>query len=167
MSAKSSTIENSRQAGLVISRILDAPPSLVFRSWTNPKYLVSWWGPKGFTAPLCNIDLRIGGKYHFCMRSPEGKDYYSTGVYREIVNPRRIVCTDSFADEKGNVVPATHYGMGGDFPLEMLVTVTFEEIEGKTKMTLKHDGLPAGTMSEMTKTGWNESFDKLAESLAK
>jgi uncharacterized protein YndB with AHSA1/START domain len=167
MSAKSNTIEKSRQAGLMITRIFAAPPSLVFRSWTNPKYLASWWGPKGFTAPLCNIDLRIGGKYHFCMRSPDGKDYYSTGVYREIVNPKRIVCTDSFADEKGNIVPATHYGMKGDFPLEMLVTVTFEEFEGKTKLTLKHDGFPIGDMSDLAKTGWNESFDKLAESLAK
>jgi uncharacterized protein YndB with AHSA1/START domain len=99
------------------------------------------------------------------MRSPDGKDYWSTGVFREIVPPERIVCTDSFADERGNVVPATHYGMTGDFPLEMLVTVTFEEIEGKTKMTLRHVGLPAGTMSDMTNAGWNESFDKLANSL--
>ena len=63
------------------------------------------------------------------------------------------------------MVPATHHGMSADFPLEMLVTITFEEQEGKTKMTLRHVGLPAGTMSDLTKAGWNESFDKLAESL--
>ena len=99
------------------------------------------------------------------MRSPEGKDYWSTGVYREIVPLQRIVCTDSFADEQGNVVPATYYGMSPDFPLEMLVTVTFEDQAGKTRMTLKHTGLPTGDMREETGAGWNQSFDKLAASL--
>jgi len=77
------------------------------------------------------------------MRSPDGKDFWSTGVYREIKPLNKIVYTDSFADEKGNVVPATHYGFGSDFPLERLVTVTCEESEGKTKLTLRHAGLPA------------------------
>ena len=99
------------------------------------------------------------------MRSPEGKDYWSTGVYREIVPMKRIVCTDSFADEEGNVVPATYYGMSPDFPLEMLVTVTFEEFGGKTKLILRHTGIPRGADQEGAEQGWNESFDKLAEIL--
>ena len=152
------------QQELVITRVFDAPRELVWKAWTEPDRLMQWWGPKGFTAPVCEIDLRVGGKYLNCMRSPEGKDYWSTGVYREILAPQRIVCTDSFADEHGNVVPATHYGMRPDFPLEMLVTVTFEEQEGKTTMTLRHVGLPS-EMSELAGAGWNESFDKLAESL--
>jgi len=125
-----------------------------------------WWGPKGFTAPFCKIDLRVNGVLLYCMRSPDGKDYWSTGVYREIVKPERIVCTDSFADERGNVVPATHYGMSADFPLEMLVTVTLEEHEGKTKLTLIHVGIPSGADRDGAHKGWNESFDKLAEHLA-
>jgi len=152
------------QQELVITRVFDAPRELVWKAWTEPDRLMQWWGPKGFTAPVCEIDLRVGGKYLNCMRSPEGKDYWSTGVYREILAPQRIVCTDSFADEHGNVVPATHYGMSPDSPLEMLVTVTFEEQEGKTTMTLRHVGLPS-EMSELAGAGWNESFDKLAESL--
>jgi len=153
------------QQELVITRVFDAPRELVWKAWTEPDRLMQWWGPKGFTAPVCEIDLRVGGKFLNCMRSPEGKDYWSTGVYREIVPLERIVCTDSFADEHGNVVPATHYGMSPDFPLEMLVTVTFEEHEGKTTMTLGHVGIPAGQMRELTGAGWNESFDKLTESL--
>jgi uncharacterized protein YndB with AHSA1/START domain len=97
------------------------------------------------------------------MRSPEGQDIWGIGVYREIVPLERIVCTDSFADEKGNVVPATHYGMSDDIPHEMLITVTFEDLAGKTRMTLRHEGLPAGEMSDGANAGWNESFDKLAE----
>ena len=153
------------QQELVITRVFDAPRELVWKAWTEPERFMQWWGPKGFTSPVCKIDLRVGGKYLSCMRSPEGKDYWSTGVYREIVEPERIVCTDSFADEEGNVAPATYYGMSPDFPLEMLVTVTFEEHEGKTKLTLQHVGIPAGENSDLAEAGWNESFDKLAESL--
>lgn len=149
---------------LVITRVFDAPRTAVWKAWTDPKRCVRWWGPEGFTAPACEIDLRVGGKYLFCMRSPEGKDYWSTGVYRDIVPMERIVLTDSFSDEKGNVVPASHYGMLDDWPLELLVTVTFEEQGGKTKMILRHAGIPSGMMGDC-EAGWNGSFDKLAEIL--
>jgi uncharacterized protein YndB with AHSA1/START domain len=148
-----------------ITRILDAPRKMVWKAWTDPSQMVKWWGPKTFTSPSCKMDFRVGGKYLFCMRSPDGKDFWSTGVYREIEPLNKIVYTDSFADEKGNVVPATQYGFDSDFPLEMLVTVTFEESEGKTKLTLRHVGMPAGEMSRLATLGWNESFDKLAETL--
>jgi len=165
MIERNSPPTKSGERELIITRIFDAPRELVWKAWTDPERLMQWWGPKGFTAPVCQIDLRVGGKYLNCMRSPEGRDYWGTGVYREIIPLERIVCTDSFADEHGDVVPATHYGMRPDFPLEMLVTVTFEEHEGKTRLTLKHVGLPSGEDHDNTQAGWNESFDKLAESL--
>jgi uncharacterized protein YndB with AHSA1/START domain len=149
---------------LVITRIFDAPRDAVWKAWTEPEHLTRWWGPKEFTAPACKIDFRVGGKYLFCMRSPEGQDFWSTGVYREIVPMERLVCTDSFADKKGNVVPASHYGMQGEFPTELQVTVTFEEDGGKTRMTLEHAGLPATMLSDC-EAGWSGSFDKLADSL--
>jgi uncharacterized protein YndB with AHSA1/START domain len=99
------------------------------------------------------------------MRGPDGKDYWSTGVYCEIVPEQRLVMTDSFSDEYGNVVPASHYGLSEAFPLELQVIVTFEEQDGRTRMTLRHIGVPEGTMSELTSAGWNESFDKLASYL--
>jgi uncharacterized protein YndB with AHSA1/START domain len=131
-----------------------------------------WWGPKMFYSPTVQIDFREGGKYLSCMRSDQGpemfqKGLWSTGVYQEIVELEKIVSTDSFADENGNVVPGTHYGMSEDFPLEMQVTVTFEDYDqGKTRMILKHKGMPAGADSEGANQGWNESFDKLATSLS-
>ena len=146
---------------LLIVREFDAPLALVWKAWTEPESCMKWWGPKNFTSPFCKIDFKVGGKYLNCMRSPEGKDFWSTGTYLEIVPMERIVCTDSFADEKGNVVPSSHYGMEG-FPLELQITVEFEEHEGKTKMTLTHEGIPSGKMTELTNAGWNESFDKLA-----
>jgi uncharacterized protein YndB with AHSA1/START domain len=163
--AKNNVISERGKQEIVITRIFDAPRELVWKAWTDPKHFQRWWGPKDYTCPFCQMDLRVGGKYLNCMRSPEGQEYWSTGVYREIIPMERIVFTDCFADEQGNVVPATHYGMSADFPLEMLVTVIFEDSGNKTKMTLKHVDLPIGEMTEQTGAGWNESFDKLAESL--
>jgi uncharacterized protein YndB with AHSA1/START domain len=162
--------QTNKKNQLVITRVFDAPRHLVWEVWTDPKHVKRWWGPKGFTTPVAKNDFRVGGKYLYCMRGPKDteydKDFWSTGVYREIVKPERIVATDSFADDKGNVVPGSHYGMPDDFPLEMLVTVTFEDIGGKTRMTLRHAGMPAGEMADGAGQGWNESFDKLDELLA-
>lgn len=151
---------------ITITRLFNAPAKLVWRAWTEPQHFMHWWGPKDFTCPACTMDFRVGGKYLWCMRGPDGRDYWSAGVYREIVPLKRIVYTDAFADEKGNVVPASHYGLPGeDWPMEMTVTITLEESDGKTKMTLIHAGHPGGLMSEMATAGWNQSFDKLTESL--
>ena len=152
---------------LVITRVLDAPRELVWRVWTEPEHVKCWHGPKGCTAPVARSDLRVGGTYLYAMRSPDGQDFWSTGSYREVAPPERIVATDSFSDPEGNVVPASQYGMAGDWPLELLTTVTFEEAGGKTRLTLQHEGLPAGEQREMAGYGWNESLDKLESCLAK
>ncbi len=165
--ARGKAAKHTEKREIVITRVFDAPRELVWKAWTDPERLKRWWGPKTFTAPFCTLDLRVGGTYLYCMRSPDGKDYWSTGVYREIVPLERIVCTDSFADEKGKVVPATHYGMSPDFPPEMLVTVTFEEHGGKTTLTLRHTGIPAGTDRSLAEQGWSESLDKLDGVLAR
>jgi uncharacterized protein YndB with AHSA1/START domain len=150
------------QQELVIERVLDAPRDKVWEAWTDPEQFKKWWGPKDFTAPTVEIDLQEGGKYLYCMRSPDGQDVWGTGKYREIVPMERLVFTDSFADENGNVVPGTQYGMSDEFPLEMQITVTFEDVDGGTKLTLRHDGLPAGDTGDQAEAGWNESLDKLA-----
>lgn len=158
---------NPNKKQLEIVRVFNAPRDLVWKMWTDLEYFKKWWGPKNFTCPSASIDLRVGGKYLNCMQAPDGKNYWSTGVYREIVPMEKIVYTDSFADEKGNVVPATHYGMGGSFPLEMLVTVTFEDVGDKTKMTLIHselEGIDPKMLADMD-LGWNQSFDKMASVL--
>ncbi len=168
---KDRPVPKSVEGDLTIIREFNAPRGQVWKAWTDPEAVKQWWGPKSFTTPVSRIDLRVGGTYLYCMHGagPDGvvRDYWGTGIYREIVPPEKIVCTDSFADEKGKVVPATHYGMEGDWPLELLVTVTFAEQEGRTTMTLRHTGIPAGQMRELTEAGWKESFDKLVELLAK
>lgn len=155
----------SMSQDIVITRVFDAPLALVWRAWTESEQLMKWWGPEHFTAPVCTIDFRVGGKYHYCMRSPEGQDYWNTGVFLEIVPHQRIVYTDSFADEAGNVVSAASIGMGDDFPPELTVIVTFAEVDGKTHFSLTQRGMPAGEMAEMTHAGWSQSLDKLEATL--
>ncbi|HOB59449.1 MAG TPA: SRPBCC domain-containing protein [Methanoregulaceae archaeon] len=155
------TMTKRKSAGLSITRVFDAPVDLVWKAWTDPGYVKRWWGPKDFTAPFIMIDFRVGGTSLLCMRSPDGQEFWSTGIYREIVPEKRIVTTDSFSDEKGAIVPASFYGMTGVWPLELLVTLTFEEKNGKTTFTLVHEGMPPGEPSEQAKAGWNESLDKL------
>jgi uncharacterized protein YndB with AHSA1/START domain len=116
MARRSNLAKKIVEQELVITRVFDAPRELLWKAWTDPERLMRWWGPKHFTSPFCEIDLRVGGKYLNCMRSPEGQDFWSTGVYKEIVPMQRLVCTDCFADEKGNVVPASHYGLTGTGP---------------------------------------------------
>ncbi|EMJ91922.1 SRPBCC domain-containing protein [Leptospira alstonii] len=152
---------NQTNEELVITRIFNAPRETVFEAWTIPEQIVRWWGPKDFTSPVCKIDFRVDGKYLFCMRSPDGQEFWSTGVYKEIVKPEKIVQTDSFADKDGNTVPASEYGIQGSWPESLLVTLIFEDHQGKTKLTLRHSGIPSGEIRDMTNVSWNESLDKL------
>lgn len=150
---------------LEITRLLAAPRERVFKAWTEPEQVKHWWGPNGFTTPVSSIDLRPGGAWHYCMRSPEGRDYWSKGVYRQIVEPERIVSTDFFADEQGNQVPPAQYGMSADWPAEMQVTVSFAEQDGKTKLTVQQSVPEPLARESGAVEGWNQSLDRLAQHL--
>ena len=156
----------AEQNEIVITRVFDASQKLLFKAWTEPERMKRWWGPNGFTLPYCTVDLRPGGVIHSCMRSPDGQDIWCKGVYREIVEPEKIVSTDSFSDRDGNLVEPSKYGMP-DWPMEALITVTFEEEAGKTKFTLRHavGAAPAAARDEC-RAGWSESLDRLAGYLA-
>ena len=157
----------TEEDGLVIERVFDAPRELVWRAWTEPTHFKRWYGPKSMALPVCEMDFRVDGRYLFGMRSPEGFEHWTTGVYREIVPLERFVATESMADADGNHVSATHYGMPGDAPSEMTVILTLEDAaEGKTKMTLRHIAAwPNDEMAAGAAGGWNEAFDKLEAAL--
>jgi uncharacterized protein YndB with AHSA1/START domain len=136
----------------------------VFKARTDPEHF-ALVGAKGFTLPFCKIDLRPGGVMHCCMRSPEGQDIWCTGVYREVVEPSLLVSTDFFSDEEGSLVQPSHYGMSPE-PSETLVTVTFAEHDGKTKLTLQQGVLKSVTERHGAQQGWTETLDRLADYLA-
>ena len=150
---------------ITITRTINAPIEKVWDRWTDADQYMCWWGPKGFTAPHAEFDLRQGGRYLSCMRGPDGKEYWDTGTFKEIERLNHIVYTDYFADERGNIVPPSYYGMRGDQPVEMAVQVSLEDLGDKTRLTLEQCGFPDSEMLDQAKLGWNQSFDKLEECL--
>jgi uncharacterized protein YndB with AHSA1/START domain len=154
MAARTSTATRSAERELVITRAFDAPRALVFKVWTEPERLVRWWGPEGFTVPSCEMDLRPGGAFRFLMRSPEGNDHRLQGVYREIVEPERLVFTWAWV------------GANGKPGHETLVTVTFAEHGAKTKLTLHQAVFESVESRDSHEEGWTECLDRLAVCLA-
>ncbi len=152
------------QKTVSIERTFDLPAKKLWQAWTEPESCKKWWGPKDFTCPHCDIDFKVGGKYLNCMRSSEGAEFWTTGVYKEIIPGKKLVFTDSFSNKNGNAIPASDLNMPGNWPMELLVTVTSEEIGGKTKMNLQQVGVPQEMYDECIK-GWNECFDKLEEKM--
>lgn len=148
------------QKAIAIERKFNLSPDIVWKAWTEAESCKKWWGPKAYTCSSCTIDFRTGGKYLNAMKGTDGKEIWSTGTYKEIIPLKKIVQTDNFADSDGNIVPASFYNMPGEWVEELVVTVTFEEVDGKTNMTLHHAGLPAEMRDECIK-GWQSSFDKL------
>jgi len=159
--------EHNAGSAILIERVFDAPLARVWQAWSDPQQFKRWWGVRAFTTPVAEIDFQVGGKYLYCMRAADGQEVWGTGVYREIIDQQRIVFSDSFADAQGNPVSGDYYGMGEDFPDDLQISVTLEDIgNGRTRQTLEHIGMPAGELAEMTTASWNESFDKLAELLS-
>lgn len=145
---------------LIISRTFNGSAERLFRAWTNPAELMKWWGPSGFTSPECRVDLRVGGEYHYCSRSPEGVEFWSRGIFREIIWPKKLVVADSFSDDSGRIIAPSAVGLPHDWPSTLLITVTFEDHGRQTVFTLRHERLPY-EMMQHCRAGWNESLDKL------
>jgi uncharacterized protein YndB with AHSA1/START domain len=150
----SSTAAQAGELELVLTRVFDAPRSLVFKAWTEPEHLEHWQNaPQGFTVTTHESNIRTGGSYRICMRSPEGTEHWLQGVYREVVAPERLVFTHVWLDSQGR--PGQ----------ETLVTITFAERGGKTELTLKHTGFKSVEASNGHKLGWTSTLDRLAEYL--
>ncbi|MEH2105139.1 SRPBCC domain-containing protein [Nostoc sp.] len=164
MSNKNDSTNAQSEREIVITRIFNAPRELVFQVWTDPKHIAQWWGPKGFTTRVTELDLRPGGKWRYVMIGPDGTEYSAKGVFREIVPLQRIVTSDEFDEGFEKVVNA-------DLPRGIVMTVIFEDLAGKTKLTLQimHESVEDRFKHEHMGViaGWNSSFDCLDEFLAK
>ncbi len=159
-------MQSTNGQGVSVTRIIKAPRERVFRSWTEAHLLMRWWAPNGCSTPACTVDLRIGGRFHYCVRLPDGHDIWGLGIYREIVAPERIVYTDMFADAAGRPVLPTHYGMSAAYPHETQVTVLFEDLNGMTRLTIHHGVAATFQEHKGIEQGWNEMLDHLVEALA-
>lgn len=156
----------------VITRELDAPRDLVFAAWTEPERLAQWWGPKGFTVKVANVDLRPGGMFHYGMVGPDGSEMWGKFVYREIAPPERITFVVSFSDENAGT---TRHPMAPTWPAEMLNVVTFTAHGEKTTITLRSSAYNATDEERATfkaghasmQGGFTGTFHQLAAYLAK
>jgi uncharacterized protein YndB with AHSA1/START domain len=140
---------------VTLTRVIDTPRELVWRAWTEPKHLAQWFGPRGFTSSVPELDVRVGGALRIVMHGPDGNDYPMKGVFREVVAPERLVFSNIAVDKDGNHL------------LEGETTVILEEQGGKTKLTLHTHAVGlvpiAPQMLAGMEAGWSQSLDKLDE----
>ena len=149
---------------MTVTRVFDAPRELVWKAWTDPKYVMQWWGPKGFTAPFCEIDFRVGGKFLCCMRAPDGQEFWNGGEYHEIVLHEKIVYSMHFTDPEGNKVEPAHYGIEHEAIDDVHDVITFEDFgNGQTKLTFIGNEPMESAKDSGQLEGWNEILDKVAE----
>jgi uncharacterized protein YndB with AHSA1/START domain len=147
-------VETSGDSAVVMTRVFDAPRQLVFEAFSRPELLKRWFGPRGWTLAVCEVDLRVGGGFRFVLEGPDGRQLGMRGVYREIAAPERSVHLESF----------------DDYPGESVVTAVFGEAGGKTTLTVTVDYGSREVRDMVVASGMEhgaaESNDKLAEMLA-
>jgi len=152
---------------LVLEREFKAPRELVFQAFTQAEHLKHWWGPRGWTLPVCHLDFRVGGVWHYCMKCEDknqgdfyGMESWGKAVYREIVEPEKIVYVDYFSDAEGNVadnMPSTN------------VTLTFVETDSGTKVINHAEYASAESLKQVMDMGMLEgitdTWNRLVEHL--
>ena len=146
---------------VVIERHFDAPVELVWKMWTESEHFAAWYGPTGATIPVAKMNVRVGGSRHICMamETPNGPmQMWFVGEFLEIVANERLVYTEAMSDEDGNVISPAQMGMPEGHPETTQVIVELEPVDGKTKMTMTHIGVPADSPGA---SGWGMVFDKL------
>ncbi len=151
-------INTTSRQEIIITRVFDAPRALVFQAWTDPRHLAQWWGPRGFTNPRCEIDVRPGGIIRIDMRAPNGAIYPMAGVYLEVIQPERLTYTSGALDENGKQL------------FEFLHVVTFAERNGKTTLTIKSEVVKTTAQGRKYiggfEAGMTQSLERLASLVA-
>ena len=139
---------------LVMTREINAPRETVFNAWTDPETLKKWFGPEGVNTIAAEVDLTVGGSYQLTMQEPDGNTIEHGGVYREIDPPSKVVFTWVLDGQSCE-------GSEGQYA-ETVVTIDFEDLGSRTRLTLTHDFLPSEASKEGHNMGWSGSLDRLA-----
>ncbi|HET7152473.1 MAG TPA: SRPBCC domain-containing protein, partial [Candidatus Kapabacteria bacterium] len=156
---RSNSVYKPETRELTITRTLNAPRELVWKVWTEPKHLAQWWGPNGFTNPVCEADVRPGGAIRIHMYHPDYPEHWVKGVFNEVVAPNKLVFTNN-----------AHIGESNPPSLESVTTVTLEELNGGTKLTMHT--IVTNIKPEMAaglagmEEGWNQSLDRFESAVA-
>ncbi len=144
-----------------ITRTFEAPIQTIWNMWTDPDLFSQWYGPNGFSVPVAEMDVTVGGTRKICMANDapdRSMTMWFIGVYKEVTEPKRLIYTESMCDADGNVLSPADMGMP-NHPDVTEVVVELSEEDGTTVMTMTHKGVPAGSAGE---GGWSQAFDKLA-----
>ena len=149
-----------------IERMFDAPRERVFDAWTQPEHLLQWYAPRGCTITLAKLDVRPGGRFHWCIHNPSFGDCWCVGVYKEVVRPERIVYTLATADSAGNQIEPVQAGHDARWPRETLVTVTLADVRGSTRLTLEQNVLESLAKHTGAHPSWLQMLDRLGEIVA-
>jgi uncharacterized protein YndB with AHSA1/START domain len=160
------TDHTDSQNAVTIERTLDAPADVIWQMWTQPEHFAAWYGPTGASIPVARMDVRVGGTRLICMEmaTPNGTmQMWFTGEYREVVENKRLLYTESMSDADGNVVSPSDLGMPEGHPTTTEVLVELDDLGGRTKMVMTHIGIPEGSPGA---AGWAMAFDKLVALLA-
>jgi uncharacterized protein YndB with AHSA1/START domain len=150
---------------LVVTRVLDAPVEQVWQAWTQPEHVKRWWGPAGFTSPIAELDVRVGGTSLVAMRSPQGQDMYNTWEYRVVEPMARLEFVMNFADRGGRRIDPASIGLPPGVPQDVHHVITFEALdERRTQLTVTERGYTSDQVMEISRTGLEQSLDKMAAS---
>ncbi|MDR9856389.1 SRPBCC domain-containing protein [Paenibacillus sp. VCA1] len=148
---------------LTVERVFDAPRELVFKAFSQAEHLKAWWGPRGWDVTVCNVDFREGGRWHYCMKCVDknqgdfyGFESWGKAVYQEIVDGEKIVYIDYFSDAEGNEAE----GMPAP-----VITLTFEEFEGKTKFVNRAVYESAEALRKVIEMGMEQGFTETMDRL--
>jgi uncharacterized protein YndB with AHSA1/START domain len=155
-STQKTDLTDGAESDILITRLINAPRELVWSMFTTPTHMMHWWGPRGFTTPVCEIDLRPGGIWHYVMRTPDGAEFAVDKVYREIVAPERLVYADVEESTDPSLPSSVHI-------------ITFEDVGGKTRLTMRTQVKSAAERDALIKRGLvqgvNEGLDRFEEYL--
>ncbi len=142
---------------MTMTRVINAPREAVFKAWTVPEQFAQWWGPKGFTNPVCDIDVRPGGKMLVHMMAPDGNVYPMTGTFHEIVEPHRLVFSAEAVDRDGGI------------QLSEAAVISFEASGRATKLTVHADAIAVAPIAPQMlagmEQGWAQSLDRLDDAV--
>ena len=141
-------------------RTFNASVTDVWKVWNDADSIQKWWGPKGYTGLVVRNDVREGGSYLWAMKSGQGRMYWSTGTYKEVVPNKNIMSTMSFSDENGKPIPSSQVSVPGHWPDEITIIVEFSESQGKARVTVAEVGIPV-IVYPLSKMGWAQQFDKI------
>jgi uncharacterized protein YndB with AHSA1/START domain len=149
-------MQNQMTNEIIITRVFDAPRELVFRAFSEPEQVRQWWGPTGWTMPVCTIDFRPGGEWRYCIRNAEGEEHCARAVYQKIVPMEQIVFRDEIVDNQGRPIVGQ--------PSRQL-TVIFNDLAGKTLLTVYVELGSTADLEKLLAMGFSKGFSEALNNL--